>query len=156
MLVVKALEFIYRQSKGVKEISSRFSEIYHLHYTSSSVQTLLKQQIYQERKNIYTIFATRRFPAAFPPQALRKAMLRARPAQTMEPRQGQRSQKTVESQVFNWIPKQSMYGIFTYIYLNVGKYTIHGWYGIYLGNRCVKEWYTTVVVIFLQKNKWYH
>ena len=34
-----------------------------------------------------------------------------------------------------YIPKQSMYNIFTYIYhehkLNVGKYTIHGWYGIY-------------------------
>ena len=30
-------------------------------------------------------------------------------------------------------PKQSMYGIFPYIYHtnqpNVGKYTIHGWYG---------------------------
>ena len=33
----------------------------------------------------------------------------------------------------NHDPKQSMYGILTYIYhkhqLNVGKYTIHGWYG---------------------------
>ena len=33
------------------------------------------------------------------------------------------------------IPIGSMYGIFTYIWLicmvNVGKYTIHGWYGIY-------------------------
>ena len=33
------------------------------------------------------------------------------------------------------IPIGSMYGIFTYIYHknqpNVGKYTIHGWYGIY-------------------------
>ncbi len=30
-----------------------------------------------------------------------------------------------------------MYGIFTYMYhksqRNVGKYTIHGWYGLYLG-----------------------
>ena len=34
------------------------------------------------------------------------------------------------------IPIPSMYGIFTYIYCNnqtnVGKYTIHGWYGIFL------------------------
>ena len=34
----------------------------------------------------------------------------------------------------NMIPKQSMYGIFTYMYNkhmpNVGKYTLHGWYGI--------------------------
>ena len=33
-----------------------------------------------------------------------------------------------------YIPRGSMYGIFTYIYhknqLNVAKYTIHGWYGI--------------------------
>ena len=34
----------------------------------------------------------------------------------------------------DWVyPRGSMYGIFTYIYhksqLNVGKYTIHGWYG---------------------------
>ena len=33
------------------------------------------------------------------------------------------------------LPKQSMYGIFPYIYHknqpNVGKYTIHGWYGLY-------------------------
>ena len=32
------------------------------------------------------------------------------------------------------IPIESMHGIFTYIYHknqpNVGKYTIHGWYGI--------------------------
>ena len=32
------------------------------------------------------------------------------------------------------LPRWSMYGIFTYIYhknhLNVGKYTIHGWYGL--------------------------
>ena len=36
------------------------------------------------------------------------------------------------------IPIASMYGIFTYIYhknqLNVGKYTIHGSYGICLSN----------------------
>ena len=35
----------------------------------------------------------------------------------------------------NWLPIGSMYGIFTYIWLillvNVGKYTIHGWYGVY-------------------------
>ena len=33
------------------------------------------------------------------------------------------------------VPIGSMYGIFTYIYRtnqpNVGKYTIHGWYGVY-------------------------
>ena len=38
------------------------------------------------------------------------------------------------------IPKQSMYGIFPYIYHknqpNVGKYTIHGWYGIYVTILC--------------------
>ena len=35
--------------------------------------------------------------------------------------------------IFNLKPIPSMYGIFTYIWLifmvNVGKYTIHGWYG---------------------------
>ena len=34
-----------------------------------------------------------------------------------------------------FLPIASMYGIFTYIYhkhqLNVGKYTIHGWYGLH-------------------------
>ena len=39
-----------------------------------------------------------------------------------------------KKQVSNSIPKGSMYGIFTYIYYknqpNVGKYSIHGWYGI--------------------------
>ena len=39
-------------------------------------------------------------------------------------------------QTTNHIPIGSMYGIFTYIYhkhqLNVGEYTIHGWYGIFL------------------------
>ena len=33
------------------------------------------------------------------------------------------------------LPKQSMYGIFPYIYHknqpNVGEYNIHGWYGLY-------------------------
>ena len=42
-----------------------------------------------------------------------------------------------QTQISNvkYIPKGSMYGIYTYIYLkkqpNVGKYTIHGSYGIY-------------------------
>ena len=35
------------------------------------------------------------------------------------------------------VPIASMYGIFSYIYhknqTNVGKYTIHGWYGVYHG-----------------------
>ena len=35
------------------------------------------------------------------------------------------------------LPIPSMYGIFTYIWLismvNVGKYTIHGWYGLHNG-----------------------
>ena len=35
----------------------------------------------------------------------------------------------------NYMPIPSMYGIFTYIWLmfivNVGKYAIHGWYGMY-------------------------
>ena len=35
------------------------------------------------------------------------------------------------------LPKQSLYGIFPYIYHrnqpNVGKYTIHGWYGLFTG-----------------------
>ena len=34
------------------------------------------------------------------------------------------------------LPIPSMYGIFTYIYHknqpNVGKYTIHGWYGLHV------------------------
>ena len=37
-------------------------------------------------------------------------------------------------QAYQAVPIGSMYGIFTYIYhkhqLNVGKYTIHGWYGV--------------------------
>ena len=40
--------------------------------------------------------------------------------------------------VLSSIPIPSMYGIFTYIYhknqLNVGKYTMHGWYGIFYLN----------------------
>ena len=35
------------------------------------------------------------------------------------------------------LPIESMYGIFTYFYHknqpNVGKYTIHGWYGLLIG-----------------------
>ena len=42
-------------------------------------------------------------------------------------------------------PKQSMYGIFTYMYHkhkpNVGKYTLHGWYG-----------YSTGIKLFLKKS----
>ena len=41
-------------------------------------------------------------------------------------------------------PKQSMYGIFTYIYRknqpNVGKCTLHGWYGyVFVQDRCPKR-----------------
>ena len=43
-----------------------------------------------------------------------------------------------------WIPMGSMYGIFTYIWLifrlNVGKYTIHGSYGILSLNRIGKAY----------------
>ena len=42
--------------------------------------------------------------------------------------------KRFRALLFGSIPIVSMYGIFTYIYHknqpNVGKYTIHGWYGI--------------------------
>ena len=41
--------------------------------------------------------------------------------------------------LFLSLPIPSMYGIFTYIWLifmvNVGKYSIHGWYGLLRGKR---------------------
>ena len=49
-------------------------------------------------------------------------------------------------------PKQSMYGIFPYIYHknqpNVGKYTIHGWYGNE-GPIRLKAW-----CFFVRENSW--
>ena len=41
------------------------------------------------------------------------------------------------------LPRRSMYGIFTYIYHkfkpHVGKYTIHGWYGLVLATQVLAK-----------------
>ena len=53
------------------------------------------------------------------------------------------------------VPIGSMYGIFTYIWLifrvNVGIYTIHGWYGVYNGMSCLRVLLNvTVMTCFFQ------
>lgn len=111
MLVVKALKFIYIHNQGSKRNIITFlrnlSFTLYLRISLNSPRTT--NFITKKEKTNTPLFRHRaKFPAAFSHQALRKAMLRARPAQTMEPRQGsQRSGpvrsefKTVESQVFN-------------------------------------------------------
>ena len=50
------------------------------------------------------------------------------------------------------MPILSMYGVFTYIWLifmvNVGKYTMHGWYGIYIYSAYVFICYNSLKLTF--------
>ena len=71
-------------------------------------------------------------------------MLRARPAQTMEPRQGRRSEGYPKMDGEN---NGNPYCLMddlgeNPLFLETPNYDI------YLGNRSQKEWYTTVVVFF--------
>ena len=54
------------------------------------------------------------------------------------------------------VPIPSMYGIFTYIYHenqpNVGKYTIHGWYGVYSSKGLCQTSPEDAVKFFLRRS----